>query len=77
MKKDILAQKAFKINKELRAFLDQNSFKQNDLTLNLHYNSWNGEYSYNLLKGNSTYINFSFEELNKLKNFLNSINILE
>lgn len=84
MKKNHVAMaiKAAELKNKIEAFLDENKFQAGELTLELSYNPWhksNGglPYEYYLKKGASQSIRFTFEELNALKTFLNSVKLIE
>ena len=75
-KREILASKAQKIDEELKKLITENSTVKDDMELTLEYNSWQHSYNYRL-KTKTGCQQFTVEQLNALKRFLNSINILE
>lgn len=79
--KESLAVQSAKLKGEMDSFLQKNSFQHNDLTLSLTYNPYHAQngaqpFGYTL-KSKTSYMGFSLQELAALKNFLNSISIIE
>lgn len=77
-----MAEKSKQIREEIAEFLKQNEFTEGDLSLSLTFNPWyetnkNPPYTYYLKKGSSQSVSYSFEELNALKKFLNSVTLIQ
>ena len=77
-KKETLTLRAARIKEELDKLINENSFSYGDISLDLQYNPWHKEnklsaYIYYLKVRNNAGISMTFEELAKLKEFLNSV----
>lgn len=78
-----MAQRAVEVQTQIEKFLAENTFVCGELQLEMTYNPWHAKngakpYTYYLRKGSSGQsAAFTFEELNGLKAFLNSIKLVE